>query len=413
MSSKLSQQDETMKREEIRLAIVDDSKAITLALCALLTQLGYKNVKSYQSAQIAFNEIEKDKNCFDCVFTDLNMPEMDGMAFIRKLGEINYKGAIVIVSEMEPRVIALAADLAKLNKTRLIGNISKPIVLPHLELVLHRLDSILDSKYKEADELTEGELLDAIEQQQIEPFYQPKVSSITNKVESIEVLARIVRERDLKPILPAQFLGVAARLGIENLITLQLIEKAAVHYNQLKEFFDYDFKFAVNLSPKQMEDYECADQMHTILCVNNLTPANFIIEITEEYALRQVSQLETLNRLRMAGYGISLDDFGTGFTNLNQLRTLPFTEIKIDRSFISRICNDKFSQVIVRSLMEVTKEQGVDIVAEGIEQFDELEYLQQNPTGILLQGFLICKPKRFEELTSWYVKWQKCAEVQN
>lgn len=147
--------------------------------------------------------------------------------------------------------------------------------------------------------------------------------------------------------------------------------------------------------------------------MNDLTPANFIIEITEEYALRQSSQLETLNRLRMAGYGISLDDFGTGFTNLNQLRTLPFTEIKIDRSFISRICNDKFSQVIVRSLMEVTKEQGVDIVAEGIEQFDELEYLQQNPTGLLLQGFLICKPKRFDDLISWYVKWQKCAEIQS
>lgn len=402
-----------MNRDKIRLAIVDDSKAITLALEALLTQLGYKNITSYQSAQLVFNDIERDKSCFDCVFTDLNMPELDGMALIRKLGEINYKGAIVIVSEMEPRVISLAADLAKLNKTRLIGNISKPILLPHLELVLHRLESILDNKNNDLPELSEAELLDALEHNQVEPFYQPKVSSITNKVESIEVLARIVRDRDLKPILPHQFLKVAARAGIENLITLQLIEKAAVHYNKLKAFFDYDFKFAVNLSPKQMEDYECADQMHTILCVNDLTPANFIIEITEEYALRQSSQLETLNRLRMAGYGISLDDFGTGFTNLNQLRTLPFTEIKIDRSFISRICNDKFSQVIVRSLMEVTKEQGVDIVAEGIEQFDELEYLQQNPTGLLLQGFLICKPKRFDDLISWYVKWQKCAEVQS
>lgn len=253
-----------MNRDKIRLAIVDDSKAITLALEALLTQLGYKNITSYQSAQLVFNDIERDKSCFDCVFTDLNMPELDGMALIRKLGEINYKGAIVIVSEMEPRVISLAADLAKLNKTRLIGNISKPILLPHLELVLHRLESILDNKNNDLPELSEAELLDALEHNQVEPFYQPKVSSITNKVESIEVLARIVRDRDLKPILPHQFLNVAARAGIENLITLQLIEKAAVHYNKLKAFFDYDFKFAVNLSPKQMEDYECADQMHTI-----------------------------------------------------------------------------------------------------------------------------------------------------
>ena len=101
-----------------------------------------------------------------------------------------------------------------------------------------------------------------------------------------------------------------------------------------------------------------------------------------------------------------MDDFGTGFTNLTQLRTLPFTEIKIDRSLIRNIQSDKFSQVIVESLKQIAKEQHFTLVAEGIEQFSELEYLQNEfEDPILLQGYLICRPKPCNEMVHWYKNW--------
>ncbi|MDE3270500.1 EAL domain-containing response regulator [Pseudoalteromonas sp. G4] len=400
-----------MHKNLIRIAIVDDSKTMLLTLKAMLNGLGYPNIETFSSARLAFGIVEKDVNAFHCILTDLNMPEYDGMAFIRQLGEIGYPGGVAIVSEMDERVIALAADLAKIHHIRLIGNLSKPVSIKQIEMVLDRLSTLNVIKQQTLQYLSEQELIDAIENQQIEPYYQPKINSITNRVESLEILARIVKPGHIDAILPQHFLPTAVALGIENIVTFQLVEKAARHYSELKVLFDHDFKLAINLSPKQMQDYFCAQQMATILCVNGLEPNQFIIEVTEEYALRTPEQLETLNRLRMSGYGIALDDFGTGFTNLNQLRTLPFTEIKIDRSFISSIRDDKFSQVIVKSLIDVAKEQKVELVAEGVEDVEDLEYLQKSEIGILLQGFFICRPKPIKEVIRWYAKWKQMTET--
>lgn len=397
-------------KKSMKVAVVDDSKAMLITIQAMLQAAGYTHIELFSSARLAFELVKTNKDCFHCILTDLNMPEYDGMAFIRQLGEVGFEGGVAIVSEMDERVIALASDLAKIHKVHLIGNLSKPINQREIELVMERLNSLGLVKRNQKQLLTESELIDAIENQLIEPYYQPKINSITNRVDSLEILARIVKPGYVDAILPQHFIPTAIELGIENIITFQLIEKAAAHYNELKDLFDHGFKFAVNLSARQMEDYFCAQQMATILCVNGLEPQQFIVEVTEEYALRSPEQLETLNRLRMNGYGIALDDFGTGFTNLNQLRTLPFTEIKIDRSFISSIGDDKFSQVIVKSLIDVSREQGVALVAEGVEDVSDLDYLKRTEIGILLQGFFICRPKPFSEIKRWYSKWKSLAE---
>ncbi|WP_372768460.1 EAL domain-containing protein [Pseudoalteromonas sp.] len=396
-----------MEKNLIKIAIVDDSKTMLLTMKAMLNGLGYQNIEIFPSARLAFAIIENDVNAFHCILTDLNMPELDGMAFLRKLGKIGFLGGVAIVSEMDERVISLAADLAKIHHVRLIGNLSKPVSIKQIEMVLERLSTLNVVKHQLFQYVSEQELIEAIEGQQIEPYYQPKINSISNKVESLEILARIVKPGNSDAILPQHFLPTAVALGVENVVTFQLVEKAARHYSELRVLFDHEFKLAINLSPKQMQDSFCAEQMATILCVNGLDPNKFIIEVTEEYALRTPEQLETLNRLRMNGYGIALDDFGTGFTNLNQLRTLPFTEIKIDRSFIASINEDKFSQVIVKSLIDVSKEQKVELVAEGVEDLEDLEYLQQSEVSILLQGFFICRPKPINEIIRWYAKWKQ------
>lgn len=399
-----------MHKNLVKIAVVDDSKTMLLTLKAMLNGLGYTNVETFTSARLAFGIVERDIHAFHCILTDLNMPEFDGMAFIRKLGEVGYPGGVAIVSEMDERVIALAADLAKAHHVRLIGYLSKPVSIKQIEMVLDRLSTLNVVKQHALQYLSEQELIDAIENQQVEPYYQPKINSLTNRVESLEILARIVKPGHIDAILSQHFLPTAVSLGVENIITFQLVEKASRHYSELKVLFEHDFKLAINLSPKQMQDYFCAQQMATILCVNGLQPNQFIIEVTEEYALRTPEQLETLNRLRINGYGVALDDFGTGFTNLNQLRTLPFTEIKIDRSFISSIRDDKFSQVIVKSLIDVTKEQKIELVAEGVEDIEDLEYLKQSEIGILLQGFLICRPKPIKEVIRWYSKWKQMTD---
>ena len=387
-----------MSRFDINIALVDDSQAILMMLRANLKELGYNNVDVYSSAVIALENIRSSNIKYDAVFTDLNMPNMDGMEFIRKMGKQAYQGGVVIVSEMDQRVIYLASELAKRAKTHLIGNLNKPILLENLVNLLDKIHLFLDKDAKPSLELTKNELLNAISKNQITPYYQPKIDSKTNRVSGIEVLARIIRPGDSDPVPPCAFIPAAEKYSLIDIMTFQLLEKSTSDHVELVQAFDADIKISINLSPTQLTDFYFPNKLETIIKQNGMKPSQIILEITEEHALSSQDQLETLNRLRIHGFGLSLDDFGTGFTNLNQLRTLPFTEIKIDRSLISGIQSDHFSQTIVSAIVDLSIEQNIDLVAEGIENFAELEFLRNYEKNIILQGYLISKPKSIGEL---------------
>ena len=386
------------------ILVVDDSKAILVVMQAILNELDVPHITTCLDAQEALEKVKKSPLLYDAVFTDLNMPNMDGMELIRHLGDIHYPGAIVIISEMAPKVIDLAADLARKSNAHLIGNIAKPVQLTQVHQLLQKLEHLACHTEKPSEPISEHQLLHAISHNEITPFYQPKVSRATNKVESIEVLARIITPQGTV-FLPDRFICVAEHLDLINLITFQLFEKATDDFIDIKKNLGYNLKLAFNLSPCQLEDLSCPDKLALILKLNNLKPSEIILEITEQHALCSSAQLETLNRLRIRGFDISLDDFGVGFTNINQLKTLPFTEVKIDRTLISHIETDQFSQVIVSSLVNIATQGDLTIVAEGIERVEELEYLDRFKEHILMQGFLICRPKGKIELTRWAKSW--------
>ena len=394
------------------ILVVDDSKAILVVMEAILNELEIPNITTCLSAQEALYKVKNASLKYDAVFTDLNMPDMDGMELIRHLGDMNYSGAIVIISEMDHKVIDLAADLAKRSNAHLIGNIVKPVQLTQVHTLLKKLDHLASHIEKPIESIDESQLLHAISHNEITPFYQPKINRYKNKITSVEVLARIVTANG-QQLLPDHFISVAEDLDLINLITFQLFEKATTDFIALKECLGYKFKLAFNLSPCQLEDLSCPDKLALILKLNNLTPSEIILEITEQHALCSSAQLETLNRLRIRGFDISLDDYGIGFTNVNQLKTLPFSEVKIDRTLISHIETDQFSQVITSSLVNIAIQEGISIVAEGIERIEELEYLDRFKEFILMQGFLICKPKSRSEFTVWAKSWLQMVKDAN
>ncbi len=129
--------------------------------------------------------------------------------------------------------------------------------------------------------------------------------------------------------------------------------------------------------------------------------------MTESYAVENIDQMETLNRLRIHGFGLALDDYGTGYTNIQQLKSLPYTEIKIDRSLIYNICNDKLSQVVAQALFDIFEELNVSIVTEGVELATDLDYLNALNVPIKLQGFIISRPKEVNSICRWHRNWKK------
>ncbi|MEL0641984.1 EAL domain-containing response regulator [Pseudoalteromonas aliena] len=395
-----------MKKIVPNILVVDDSMAILIVMEAILKELGLsETITTTLSARDALDKVKTNPTYYDAIFTDLNMPEMDGMELIRHLGELNYQGGIIIVSEMDHKVISLAANLAKQHNAHLIGNIAKPVQLSQVSRLLIKVAQLNSHTLLKEPVISKDELIDALKNDEITPFYQPKINTDNNKIESVEVLARILSSKDGNIILPNRFINTAEQHNLINQITFSLFEKATSEFKNMKAQLGHDFKMAFNLSPTQLDDLSCPNKLLLILELNRLTPSNIIIEITEQHALSSLMQLETLNRLRMHGFGLSLDDFGVGFTNMEQLRNLPFTEIKIDRSLISNIETDLFSQVVVSSLINITSGEHLDLVAEGVERPEELAYLKHYRRNLAIQGFLFSCPKPKEEFILWAKKW--------
>ena len=128
------------------ILVVDDSKAILIVMQAILNELEISHVTTCLSAEEALEKVKKAPHFFDAIFTDLKMPDMDGMELIRHLGAMKYHGAIAIISEMDPKVIDLAADIARKNNAHLIGNISKPVQLNQVYLLLQKLEHFFISR---------------------------------------------------------------------------------------------------------------------------------------------------------------------------------------------------------------------------------------------------------------------------
>lgn len=401
-----------MVKQDVNTIIVDDSKSIRVVLDAILNQFGVKSIAHCGTGLEALNMINGRPDYYELLFVDLNMPEMDGMELIRRLGNQNYKGSIVIISGMEVRVINLASEIARQNKVHLLGNIVKPIKVDELEHTLTKFECFSERLKTVETPILKDDLERAINEQRIQPYYQPKIDSNTNDVHSIELLARIDNPGHIDSLLPKCFIHCAEDNGLIDALTFQLLTKAIKDYKEMLSVFESDLTLAFNLSPIQLDDLDTPKRLDALFSEHDIQPSQIVIEVTEEWALQSSNQLETLNRLRMKGYGVSMDDFGTGFTNVTQLKHLPFSEIKIDRSFITNIHQDYFSQVIVKTLIDITKEYHYDLVAEGIESYEEYQYLKDLNANMVFQGYLISKPKPKDELIRWFHNWKKMSEAE-
>ncbi|WP_428773138.1 EAL domain-containing response regulator [Vibrio sp.] len=388
-----------------KIVVIDDSQAILLLMSSMLAELGYDQVVTFCSPVKALNAIRENPEQYSAVFIDLNMPDVDGMAVIRELGKINYHGGVCIVSAMESRVIKLAADIARQHRVSLIGNIAKPVEKHTLKRVFNRFNELIANNAHTTMEMTKDELLDCLEQKYFTPYYQPQVDIFTNRVTGLEALARIAKPGIPNAILPGSFLPTAMRHGLLNAITDQLFEKAFDDLPALTAEFGKQVKLSLNLSPSQLVDPHYPEYLHSLIKRHNADIRQIVLEITEELALKSTEQLETLNRFRIRGFGLSLDDYGTGFTNLQELRSLPFTEIKIDRCLIQDIHCDRFNQVVVKSLAQIAGQLNVLLVAEGIEDFADYHYLETNMKALHVQGYLICKPRSMDSLLRWHHSW--------
>jgi EAL domain-containing protein (putative c-di-GMP-specific phosphodiesterase class I) len=183
-------------------------------------------------------------------------------------------------------------------------------------------------------------------------------------------------------------------------LTHWVIDKT-VKQVQLWQDAGFTTTVSVNISALDITGLMLPEQLAELLKSNKLNPSHLTLEITESALMGElVTSLDILTRLRLKGIRLSIDDFGTGYSSLSQLHRVPFTELKIDSSFVRNMSHDDEARAIVRTCIILGHELSMRVVAEGVETEENLEFLKQMGCDIA-QGYLIARPMPASELMEW------------
>jgi EAL domain-containing protein (putative c-di-GMP-specific phosphodiesterase class I) len=235
----------------------------------------------------------------------------------------------------------------------------------------------------------------AIERGGLHPFFQAKFAMATRKIVGAEALARIATPQ-MGFASPAAYVELAERnqrIDALTYVMTRAVAKHAVEFGNLP--------CSINVSPMSLERPEFADEMAKAVEEAGLKCSQFVLEVTESRALEfGVNAFQTMTTLRAKGFGLAVDDFGAGVTNIDRLRNFPFTEVKIDPAFTRLAMDEAFAKAALVSCVRLARDYGLKVVAEGVEtqeMWDFMAWLKVDEA----QGFLLSKPMQpaeFKEL---------------
>lgn len=245
----------------------------------------------------------------------------------------------------------------------------------------------------------ENDLRHAIERNELELYYQPKIDLASGRVSSLEALLRW-HHPELGMIPPNEFIPLAEETGLITAIGYWVLESACQQISQWQQAGYTDISVAVNLSAAQFSQQNLLKRILGTVKKAGICPQQLELEITESTIMQNIDAASlTMRALHCSGIRISIDDFGTGYSSLNHLKRFPINTVKIDRSFVRDITSDPDDATIVSAIISMAHSMGLRVVAEGVEteqQLDILRDLQCNE----IQGFLFSPPVSHDEATA-------------
>ena len=359
---------------------------------------------------MAIDLLTRVKTTFNVVICDLYMPVMDGIQFLRYAANLEFPGSIILISGADKSILQSAHQLAQAHSLNIIGSISKPIQPIALEKILMSLGAMSRNLHRELFEsITEEELRKGINGQELKYVFQPKVKPSTGEICGVEVLTRWAHHT--RGILgPMTYIPLAERLGLVTDLTKEILKFTM---RQMKTWMSrkLNFKIAINVSVDSLKEYDFADYVITTAKEYGVKPDNIIIEVTESQLVQDIkSTMETLTRLRLHNIGVSIDDFGTGYATMEQLKRIPFTELKIDRMFVTEATNDHSTRAILESTIQLAKKLQLQTVAEGVETREDWTLVDKLGCDYA-QGYYFAKPMSGKMFETWMVNWTQACDV--
>ncbi|MFM7489492.1 MAG: EAL domain-containing protein [Actinomycetota bacterium] len=391
--------------ESPRVLVIDDEPAICELIEAVAESAGFSVRTASSPAEIE----ESIQGRFDLVVLDLSLGELDGIEVMSRLGTTHRGLPVILVSGADETLITTAGRIAEMHRLRVIATFAKPFSLDLLRSAMlewthvanERIDPTGPRLRIDDEALFDPEFMHLV--------YQPKVSVSTGDVVGVEALVRW-RHPDKGDVSPAAYVALVEDLGRTSEL-LDAIMTMAAHdrfrYRALASMPDV----SLNISVLDLDDDELPRRAQRIL--TGTSPAeSWTFEVTETTPIPDLTPtVAVLTRLRLAGFKLAVDDFGTGTSNYERLLVAPFTELKIDRAMVSRLdASAAEPDAMVRSGVDVGHSLGLQVVAEGVETVEQFTLIRSLGCDAV-QGYFVSAPVKPVQIDAALDRWAENFEV--
>jgi EAL domain-containing protein (putative c-di-GMP-specific phosphodiesterase class I) len=334
------------------------------------------------------------------------MPDMDGVQLLRWLGEHSCRAGILLMSGMDKRVLETAEALARALGLTVVGHLQKPFRLAQLEAFLQSEPARRVQSHAAPDQsarFTAKELQRALDAHEFVLHYQPQVAIETGSIVGFEALVRWRHPVD-GLIFPDSFIDLMESFGMIAQLGWLVVHRGLADLVHLERAAGGNPTLSLNISAHSLTDLMFPDRMASLTRQHGVSPEVVILEITESGLIQNLSKaLDILMRLRMKRFQLSIDDFGTGYAMMQQLRTVPATELKIDKSFVQEMHDKDAARVVVEKTIEIGHALGMKVIAEGVETSEQLAMLRAHGCD-LAQGYLFSRALAIDEMCRWLVR---------
>ncbi|NGZ83051.1 EAL domain-containing response regulator [Duganella aceris] len=387
-----------------RVLVVEDSVVQRGYLVGLLRQLGFGEIMEAGDGNEALRVLENlQGDPMFLVLTDLEMPGMDGIELTCQLRDRHLTENLIVVSARDPRLLEIIESMGCEDASiGLLGTLLKPVQLAPLTQLLTRAGRGCSAAPAASQGVpaTLDELAQALERNEFLPYFQPKVAMHSGQLKGVEALARWTHpQRGV--LAPPHFIDALEGTPLMAEFTLAIVGQVLRRMLGWTEAGLPPLTVSVNLSADNLSDRSFIDRLTALVMDSGVAPAALIWEVTETSVMRQLSQsLTNMGRLRLMGFGLAMDDFGIGYSSMQQFARCPFTELKIDRAFVNGASQWPNRHVVLKSALELGQRLGVATVAEGVETVEDWKLLRDLGCD-LAQGYLLARPMPAEDLVAW------------
>ena len=393
--------------ESLRVLCIDDEELVLDVVQGILATLGVKHVEREEGARSALERLDNGEE-FHLLISDLNMPGMDGVEFLRHLAAREFRGGIAILSGEERRTLDVVDNLAQAHELNYLGALQKPITGQSIK-------DLLDSFSRAAAQtkvvakpdvvpVSVDEIRTGLEKHQFDVMFQPKVSVKTRKVVGAEALVRWLHpEHGL--LTPDCFVPVAEEGGVIQDLT-SIVCACTVDAMAAWGEGTRDVNISFNAAVDDLDNIALPEMIVETAEAAGVPAQQLTLEVTESQVMHGVVRiLDTLARLRLKGISLSIDDFGTGFSSLAQLKRCPFTEMKIDKAFVTGAASDGASHAILETSISLARKLDLHVVAEGVESQDDWDLIADLGCDVA-QGYFVAPPMAAEDFPGWCTSWR-------